>query len=78
VQIAKYRQLKLLKRAGNAKPEVQHLIDLKGLALTVGLSQPLLARIRTHLQANNQVMLFLNRRGYAPVLLCHECGWISE
>lgn len=78
VQIAKYRQLKLLKRAGNAKPEVQHLIDLKGLALTVGLSQPLLARIRTHLQANNQVMLFLNRRGYAPVLLCHECGWIAE
>ena len=34
--------------------------------------------MREHLQAGNQVMLFLNRRGFAPVLLCHECGWISE
>lgn len=78
VQIEKYRQVRLLNRAGNAKPAVQHLIDLKGLVLTVGISQPLLERIKNHIKANNQVMLFLNRRGYAPVLLCHECGWIAE
>lgn len=78
VQMGKYRQLTLSKRAGNAKPAVQHLLDLKGLPLKVGLSQPLLKRIKAHLQADNQVILFLNRRGYAPALLCHECGWIAE
>ncbi len=78
VQMGKYRQLTLSKRAGNAKPAVQHLLDLKGLPLKVGLSQPLLKRISAHLQADNQVILFLNRRGYAPALLCHECGWIAE
>ncbi|WP_106495397.1 replication restart helicase PriA, partial [Escherichia coli] len=41
-------------------------------------SQPLLKSMQHHLKAGNQVMLFLNRRGYAPALLCHECGWIAE
>jgi primosomal protein N' len=34
--------------------------------------------MRQHLQAGNQVILFLNRRGFAPALLCHDCGWIAE
>lgn len=78
VQLGKYRQLTLSKRAGNAKPAVHHLLDIKGLPLKVGLSQPLIQRMQQHLKADNQVMLFLNRRGYAPALLCHECGWIAE
>lgn len=78
VQLGKYRQLTLSKRAGNATAANHHLIDIKGLHLKVGLSQPLLERMRDHLKAKNQVMLFLNRRGYAPALLCHECGWIAE
>ncbi|MBW7984290.1 primosomal protein N' [Enterobacillus tribolii] len=78
VNLGKYRQLRLTRRAGNAKPAAQHLLDLKGLPLKAGLSQPLIQRMREHLQAGNQVILFLNRRGYAPALLCHECGWIAE
>ncbi|MDE1484983.1 primosomal protein N' [Xenorhabdus bovienii] len=78
VQQGKYRQLTLTQRAGEAKPAVQHLLDLKGLPLTVGLSQQLINRIGEHLKADNQVILFLNRRGYSPALLCHECGWIAE
>ncbi|PHM58582.1 primosomal protein N' [Xenorhabdus sp. KK7.4] len=78
VQQGKYRQLTLTKRAGHAKPATQHLLDMKGLPLTVGLSQPLINRIKEHLNADNQVILFLNRRGYSPALLCHECGWIAE
>ena len=62
VRQGKYRQLKLTKRAGNARPAQQHVLDLKG----------------QHLQADNQVILFLNRRGFAPALLCHDCGWIAE
>ncbi|MFP1889689.1 primosomal protein N' [Lonsdalea quercina] len=78
VQIGKYRQLRLSKRAGNARLAQQHILDLKGLPLNTGLSQPLIARIRHHVREGNQVILFLNRRGFAPVVMCHECGWIAE
>lgn len=78
VETGKYHQLCLTQRAGNAKPATQSLIDLKGLFLQSGLSQPFLNVMKTHLNANNQVILFLNRRGFAPALLCHECGWIAD
>ncbi|WP_337013739.1 primosomal protein N' [Pantoea sp. AS142] len=78
VRSGKYRQLDLTKRAGNARPALQQLIDLKGVQLTGGLAPGLIGKMRQHLQANNQVLLFLNRRGFSPVLLCHDCGWIAE
>ncbi|MCS2151175.1 primosomal protein N' [Scandinavium goeteborgense] len=78
VRQGKYHQLKLTKRAGNARPATQHVLDLKSQQLQAGLSPALISRMRQHLQADNQVILFLNRRGYAPTLLCHECGWIAE
>ncbi|SBT82034.1 Primosomal protein N' [secondary endosymbiont of Trabutina mannipara] len=78
VQQKKYRQLTLSKRAGKAKPTEQQLLDIKGLPLMHGLSAPLLDKMREHLQVDNQVMLFLNRRGFAPAMLCHECGWSAE
>lgn len=34
--------------------------------------------IETELSAGNQVLLFLNRRGYAPILTCHDCGWVAQ
>lgn len=78
IQTGKYHLLTLSQRAGNAQKVKQSLIDLKGQKLTAGLSSPLIAEIRKHLQANNQVILFLNRRGYSPVLLCHDCGWLAQ
>ena len=78
VQSGKYRQLNLSKRAGNARQATQQLIDLKGVQLQGGLSPALIQRMRLHLQADNQVLLFLNRRGFSPALLCHDCGWIAE
>ncbi len=78
VRQGKYRQLTLSKRAGNARPAQQHVLDLKGQPLQAGLSPALISRMRQHLQADNQVILFLNRRGFAPALLCHDCGWIAE
>lgn len=54
------------------------LIDLKGLHLNAGLSQPLIERINQHLEEHQQVMIFLNRRGFAPAIICHECGWLAE
>ena len=78
VQMGKYRQLNLSKRAGNARQATQQLIDLKGVKLQGGLSPMLIKKIGQHLQADNQVLLFLNRRGFSPAMLCHECGWIAE
>ncbi len=78
VTTGKYRQLTLSRRAGNARPAMQQLIDLKGVRLQSGLSPVLINKMRQHLQADNQVLLFLNRRGYAPALVCHDCGWLAE
>ncbi|HYQ92279.1 MAG TPA: primosomal protein N', partial [Candidatus Competibacteraceae bacterium] len=50
----------------------------RGQPMSDGLSRPLLNRIQTQLEQGNQVLLFLNRRGFAPTLICHECGWIGE
>lgn len=78
VSQGKYSLLRLTQRAGGANLAKQHLLDLKGVPLVAGLAPFLLARMRQHLQADNQVILFLNRRGFAPALLCHECGWSAE
>ena len=78
VQNGKYHHLVLSKRAGNATALCQFVIDLKHQRIQNGLSEPLLQRMQEHLEKGNQVLLFLNRRGFAPVLLCHECGWIDE
>ncbi|MFB6421701.1 MAG: primosomal protein N' [Candidatus Malihini olakiniferum] len=77
VKNGKYQQLTLHKRAGDAQPPRQYILDIKGLPLISGLSQPLITHIRHHLEHNNQVILFLNRRGFSPIIMCHECGWIA-
>lgn len=74
----KYQHLHLTRRAGNAKPPSSSLINLAGLPLKSGLSPQLIELMGKHLANNNQVLLFLNRRGYAPVLICHECGWLLK
>ena len=74
----KYKHLYLTQRAGNAKPPSSSLINLAGLHLKSGLSPQLIELMHQHLARNNQVILFLNRRGYAPVLMCHECGWLVK
>lgn len=78
VQNGKFIELELTARAGNAQLASQQIIDLKTQRLTSGISERLLSMMKSHLAQGNQVMLFLNRRGFAPLLLCHECGWICE
>lgn len=43
-----------------------------------GLALPTLKIIENHLLQQNQVLVFINRRGFAPVLLCHQCGWMVD
>ncbi|WP_114417329.1 primosomal protein N' [Marinospirillum perlucidum] len=53
------------------------LLDIRSRKLQGGFSEPLLKAMGQHLQAGNQVLVLLNRRGFAPVLFCSECGWIA-
>ena len=74
----RYGWLKLRERPGSATPPAMRLIDVRKLPLRRGLSPALIAAVREETDAGNQTILFLNRRGYAPQLTCHECGWIAE
>lgn len=78
VQAGRYHHLRLTQRAGPAQQSQHAVIDLKQQRMQSGLSDQLLTTMAKHLQAGNQVLIFLNRRGYASALMCHECGWVSE
>ena len=73
-----YELLRLAKRATEASlPEVQ-LIDTRRLDLNKGLAPQLIDAIAATLQEGRQALVYLNRRGYAPVLHCESCGWVSQ
>ncbi len=55
-------------------PPIQ-LVDLRQARLEFGLCAQSFGRIEHHLGCGGQVLVYLNRRGYAPVVMCHECGW---
>ena len=73
-----YTHLSLPARAGNARPPTIRVIDLNRAAADDGLSAPLVAAIDRHLGDGGQVLLFLNRRGFAPTLICPGCGHVAE
>ena len=73
----RYRKLTLPERPGAARAARMHLVDLRRHAVDHGFSQPAIAAISTHLAAGAQVIVFQNRRGYAPTLYCAACGWVA-
>jgi len=77
VLTGRYRRLELARRAAQASPPTLKLIDLRNHAVRGGLSTPAVLAIERHLAEQGQVLVFLNRRGYAPTLLCTACGWIA-
>jgi primosomal protein N' (replication factor Y) len=73
----RYTKLSLPERTGRAgKPRVA-VIDLRVHAARDGLSPPAVTAIERHLAADGQVLIFLNRRGYAPTMFCPGCGWMA-
>jgi primosomal protein N' (replication factor Y) (superfamily II helicase) len=77
VSAGRYTRLRLLKRAADAQPPVLKLIDLRRTAVQSGMATPAVLAIERHLAEEGQVLVFLNRRGYAPTLLCTGCGWVA-
>ena len=78
VFLQRYTHLPLLERAGNALPPLVEILDIRQQKLHAGLSEALILQIRVTLEKNEQVLLFLNRRGFAPTLMCHGCGWVAR
>lgn len=74
----RYRMIQLLERANRATPPRLELIDVRSRPLQDGLSHPMLQAIDRHLAESGQVLVFVNRRGYAPVIMCFSCGHIME
>jgi primosomal protein N' (replication factor Y) len=70
--------LRLRQRAASATPPKIRLLDIRGQNLDNGLSPALIGAIETTVARGQQALIFLNRRGYAPALLCHSCGWGGE
>ncbi|HVW65628.1 MAG TPA: primosomal protein N' [Nitrosospira sp.] len=74
----RYSRLRLTSRAvSNAVPPVVRCIDARTVKIVEGLSEPLIAALEKRLAVGEQSLVFLNRRGYAPVLWCGACGWIA-
>ena len=89
VEDGKLVECQLLTRPGNAKPATMQLIDARlqsthqqaqddGARYDTGLTDSMIGAIKQTLEAGDQVLIFLNRRGYAPVLLCEACGWQAD
>jgi len=73
-----YEHLRLPRRAGNAVPPRLQLVDLSRHQAADGLSAPVVAAIEDCVQEGGQVLVFLNRRGFAPTLICSGCGKIAD
>lgn len=76
VEQGRYRILRLSRRAGAARQPHWRIVDQRGSRAS--LAPELVEAMRRHLGEGGQVLLYRNRRGYAPVLMCSECGWQAD
>jgi primosomal protein N' (replication factor Y) len=75
VDAGRYRSLRLRARPGAIRPPQMQIVDMRAQRLEHGMSPALLAAVADTVARGEQALVFRNRRGYAPVLLCHACGW---
>ncbi len=71
----RYRHVRLHRRVHDGAPPTVRILDVRNQPLRDGLSPQLLGAVQRCLDQDGQALLFINRRGYAPVLLCHSCAW---
>ncbi|WP_230369389.1 hypothetical protein [Paludibacterium denitrificans] len=76
--LSRYRKLVLSQRAHGAArlPEI-HLVDTRRQKLIDGLAEPVIAALQQRLARRQMSLVFINRRGFAPVVACSDCGWTS-
>jgi len=73
-----YRLHHLNQRQGGGQTPIIQILDISKSYLQAGLAAELIEQIRQQLKQGNQVLIYLNRRGFAPVVHCHECGWMAS
>ena len=78
VETGKYTLLTLGQRPPGSVAETYELLDTRHLKLQDGFTRALHHRIRDQLAKGEQVLVFINRRGFAPVLMCHDCSWVAR
>ena len=78
VRRGRYRRLELPHRAGGAAPPRIDVVDLRARPFDNGLCDVLVEALERTKARAEQALLFINRRGYAPVLMCHACGWVAN
>ena len=78
VRRGRYRRLDLPHRAGGASPPRIDVVDLRSRPFDNGLCDVLVEALEQTKARSEQALLFINRRGYAPVLMCHACGWVAD
>ncbi|WP_435628118.1 primosomal protein N' [Candidatus Ferrigenium straubiae] len=77
-QSGRYRMLRLTGRAlAEARLPAVRCVNINQTAMHHGVSENLLREIGQRIERREQSLLFINRRGYAPVLMCTGCGWLS-
>jgi len=75
---SRYQRHHLTQRAGQGSLPLLRQIDISSLDLSAGLSNELIEKIDSTLSRGHQVLVFLNRRGFATAMVCHDCGWVSD
>ena len=78
VNTDKFKHHVLATRVHSSIMPAMHLVDMRTTRSGEILSAHLIRAMHAHLKRDGQVILFLNRRGYAPALLCHDCGWVAQ
>jgi len=78
VRRGRYRRLELPHRAGGASPPRIDVVDLRTRPFDNGLCDVLVEALEETKARSEQALLFINRRGYAPVFMCHACGWVAD
>lgn len=74
----RYQHLQLTHRAANAKAPTFQLLDIRHAPMEDGFSPQLVAAISAEVRKQNQVLVFINRRGFSPALMCHDCGFVAQ
>ena len=77
-ELGRYIHLVLADRAGSAAQPNWSVIDLRTEQSDAGVSVSTLSAIRETISKGHQALIFINRRGFAPAIICHQCGWTAE
>ncbi|MEH6558344.1 MAG: primosomal protein N' [Oceanicoccus sp.] len=74
----RYQHLQLVTRATGAQQPTFQIVDVRHAPMEDGLSPSLIESINEEIQNGNQVLVFINRRGFSPMLMCHDCGYVAQ